>query len=834
MKIRNAVLAAIAGLAVLLNGCERDEVITAEVVSLDCSGTVFSAEAGSGSSYTATVTLPYTGGNGASYSEGEVIASTGVTGLTATLSAGTLAKGDGNIVYTITGIPATGGTALFAISFGGQNCSLSLPVATSPGEISTLTIQTEPASATESVAYSGRVVLAYTGGNGADFEASSVLSSGVEGLTATLDAGHLTSGDGTLVYTVSGTPASGGTAVFNISFGGKSCTVTLPVAAGAVQGGSDTVSVTYSNTGVTVNNFYSKEGVSIAVSGSDVVVTAENMSREIVYVLAGTSAKGSFKIYSDYKFNLTLQNLSLTNTAGPAINIQSGKKATVHLPAGTLSSLADGATYASSAEDQKGTFFSEGQLIFTGTGSLSVTGNNKHGIVSDDYISVSQAGITVKAAVKDGIHTNEYFTMDSGTLTVSATGDGIEVEEGYVLIGGGTVTISTSGEKSHAIKSEGYTTLGTSGSVTLTVSGKGSKAVKTAGNFTLHSGTVKLTTTGAAFYDSADADIAAPAGINCDGDLTINGGILIVTSTGAGAKGITVDGMAAITGGNTTINATGAKFSYSSSLSSEAKGFKSDGAFTMTNGELTIAATDDGLKSETSVTVSNGTLNITQSTEGVEAPLITFEGGVTHIVSSNDGINATKGTVNGGTESNDGSHLYIKGGIVIIAGSDAIDSNGNITISGGTTVVCGPTSQPEEGIDFNGTFLVNGGNVIIAGSNSRMTKAMGTGSAQVGMFITSGSQLAASSLLHIENASGTEMVTFKPKNAVYYFHFSSPGMAKNTAYKIYFGGSYSGGSFVGGSSGWGMYTGGNYSATGAVLKSTTTTSSTATVNTVSF
>jgi len=171
---------------------------------------------------------------------------------------------------------------------------------------------------------------------------------------------------------------------------------------------------------------------------------------------------------------------------------------------------------------------------------------------------------------------------------------------------------------------------------------------------------------------------------------------------------------------------------------------------------------------------------------------------------------------------------------VIVAGSDAIDSNGNITISGGTTVVCGPTNQPEEGIDFNGTFLVNGGHVIIAGSNSRMTKAMGTASTQVGMYITSTSALAATSLLHIENASGTEMVTFKPKNAVYYFHYSGAGLAKNTTYKIYFGGSYSGGSFMGGSSGWGLYTGGTYSSTGATLKSTTMTSASSTVNTISF
>jgi len=178
--------------------------------------------------------------------------------------------------------------------------------------------------------------------------------------------------------------------------------------------------------------------------------------------------------------------------------------------------------------------------------------------------------------------------------------------------------------------------------------------------------------------------------------------------------------------------------------------------------------------------------------------------------------------------------LNISGGIVIVNGKDAIDSNGNITITGGTTIVCGPTAAPEEGIDFNGTFNMNGGLLISAGSNAGMTKNFSATSTQRTMYLKSSAQLAATSLLHIRNASGTEMITFKPKNAVYYFHFSSPNIMASTSYQIYFGGSYTGGSFVGNTSGWGLYTGGNYTTTGATLKSTFTTSNTSTLNTVTF
>ncbi|MFT4094689.1 MAG: DUF3500 domain-containing protein [Niabella sp.] len=101
---------------------------SATVTALTCSSAEFSTSAVVSTAYTGTATVPYTGGNGVAYSAGSAISSTGVTGLTATLAAGTLASGTGNIIYNITGTPASTGTASFAISFGGQTCTLSLTV----------------------------------------------------------------------------------------------------------------------------------------------------------------------------------------------------------------------------------------------------------------------------------------------------------------------------------------------------------------------------------------------------------------------------------------------------------------------------------------------------------------------------------------------------------------------------------------------------------------------------------------------------------------------------------------------------------------------------------
>lgn len=101
---------------------------TGVISAINCSnsvvaGTLKSGEAASGVS----VSVPYTGGNGGVY-KSQSITSTGVTGLTATLSAGSFTSDAGTLSYSITGTPASGGTASFALNIGGQTCTLGVCV----------------------------------------------------------------------------------------------------------------------------------------------------------------------------------------------------------------------------------------------------------------------------------------------------------------------------------------------------------------------------------------------------------------------------------------------------------------------------------------------------------------------------------------------------------------------------------------------------------------------------------------------------------------------------------------------------------------------------------
>ncbi len=74
-------------------------------------------------------TVDYTGGNGGSYNISPV-ASTGVSGLTLTLTDGNFVSGNGTWEFTISGVPGTTGTAIFSFSIAGQSCVITREVGT--------------------------------------------------------------------------------------------------------------------------------------------------------------------------------------------------------------------------------------------------------------------------------------------------------------------------------------------------------------------------------------------------------------------------------------------------------------------------------------------------------------------------------------------------------------------------------------------------------------------------------------------------------------------------------------------------------------------------------
>ena len=110
------------------NNTNNNTSSSAVVSSIDCSSAVITGTLKVNELVNSvTVKINYTGGNGKAYSS-QSINSTGVLGLTAKISSGTLSSGNGSLTYSVSGTPKSVGDAIFQISIGGQKCSVNINV----------------------------------------------------------------------------------------------------------------------------------------------------------------------------------------------------------------------------------------------------------------------------------------------------------------------------------------------------------------------------------------------------------------------------------------------------------------------------------------------------------------------------------------------------------------------------------------------------------------------------------------------------------------------------------------------------------------------------------
>lgn len=542
---------------------------------------------------------------------------------------------------------------------------------------------------------------------------------------------------------------------------------------------SEVVSITFSPSSVaSVSSL--PEGVTAQISGNDVTVTSTISSVE--YILSGSTSNGMFKLYSEKKFKLTLKAVSIVNIDGPAINIQSSKRAFVVIAGGTDNYLEDGSEYAVSPndEDQKGCLFSEGKLLFSseGTvgGSLKIKANYKHAIVCDDYILFRKGNkIEILSASKDGIHANDGITIRGGSLAISSNGDAIECEDGGIIISGGVTKLTTMNESSHGLKSCGTVEM-TAGAVKITTNGNASKGISSDSDISIMGGKIITICKGDAIYDASENDTSSPAGIKCDGDLHIIGATFIAYADGKGGKGINVEGNATFENSDITILTKGNKYIYNSSIDSSPKGVKVEGDLTINSGNIIIQTTggegSEALESKSSLSIN---------------------GGVVDIVAYDDCINAAKS-------------ILIKGGAIYCYSSnnDGIDSNGTISISGGLVIALG-TQVPEEGIDCDqNNFSITGGTLIgFGGATSNPTSSSCTQNS----LIYSGSA-SANAVLNISSESGENLITciiprqYQQMSVL----FSCPLLAQGSTYRISTGGAVSNGTQF-----HSLYTSGTYS-----------------------
>jgi hypothetical protein len=302
--------------------------------------------------------------------------------------------------------------------------------------------------------------------------------------------------------------------------------------------------------------------VEISLENGNLVVRVSGTKTEYNLVVSGTTVNSGLKIYGDYKIGLYLNGVSITNPKGPAINIQNGKKTSVNLVNGTNNYLEDGEGKdfePTAGESAKGTFFSEGQLVFSGDGTLKIKSKRNHAIVSEDYFEIESGNINITESANDGIHTNDGIFIKGGTLDIKSKGDALQSEKDFaqVSILGGKIDAYTSGNKSHGISSADSTIIGGNAKIMISVEGNGAKGIKSNGFVSIRGGTTDITTRGTTHVDNSgeSEDESNAHGIKAKNGMEVTGGTLNVETTGKAAKGISVDGDFTVKGGTILVDA---------------------------------------------------------------------------------------------------------------------------------------------------------------------------------------------------------------------------------------------------------------------------------------
>ena len=338
-----------------------------------------------------------------------------------------------------------------------------------------------------------------------------------------------------------------------------------------------TIYVTFNDGTATVDLDHARD-ITYTTDGAHVNILSTNTKNELEFVLQGQSTQGSLTYEGPLKCKFYLNGLNLKSDRGAAIDIQCGKRIDLILNPGTENFLEDAA-----GGEQKAAFYCKGHLEVSGSGSLTVTGNARHGIATKEYMQIkrSTGSITVNKAINDALHIGQYFLMNGGTLNISGQGgDGIQVEvktlddditpdpdkedNGQMFIRGGNISIAVTAICSKGIKAPKDLVVsgGKIGFIErldankikvneygIIASGNGSRGIQVSGNMLVNQDTdtteIAVRATGGVYYyedEEEEEHDTRCMGIKVGGNMTVNAGTIAVTNVGSGTRAIRIGG----------------------------------------------------------------------------------------------------------------------------------------------------------------------------------------------------------------------------------------------------------------------------------------------------
>ncbi len=520
----------------------------------------------------------------------------------------------------------------------------------------------------------------------------------------------------------------------------------------------------------------SSDATTITGTGSDAVITgngarildgAVSITRKGEYVLTGSFINLPIRISvgeSD-KVQLILSGAEITCTNGPAIFIQSADKVFITAAEGTVNSIADGTSYEAFDGETAldAAVFSRADLCVNGKGSLTVSGQYKHGIVSKDDLII--AGLVLQiASASTALDGKDCVKIADASVTLQAGTNGIRSDNneddnrGFVYLQNSTFVITAEGDGVQAAR-----LLQADNCVMTLTTGGGSSS-----------------TVGQSTYGSRSTD-------DSWGGRSSGGSRSQQSNTNAGSwKGLKAGESLILQGGAYMIDAADDCLHSNADLS-------------ITDGSFTLSSADDGIHADNELHISGGSIIISRSYEGIEASKLVISGGTIDITASDDGLNAAGGADGSasadrwgrGMFSNGVGEIEITGGYTHInASGDGIDSNNNILVSGGITLVSGSSNSANAAFDYDGEATVTGGILFAAGGSGMAQSFTDAQNQSAVLFGLSGATGGVN--LAIVDEAGQVIASFTPENQYSAVVITAPGLQLGNTYSVVAGAEISG------------------------------------------
>ena len=575
---------------------------------------------------------------------------------------------------------------------------------------------------------------------------------------------------------------------------------------------------------------------SVVIDGDTITITEEG-----TYILSGSLTNGQIVVEAENaKVQLVLDNADISCETSAAIYVKDADKVFITTTDGSTNTVCTSGEFEAIDDNNiDAAIFSKSDLALNGAGSLEVTCENGHGIVSKDDLVITSGEYVVDAG-KHALSGKDSVRIAGGTFDLTAGRDGIhsentdEEEKGFVYIENGSFTITSDGDGIDA----SYVVEIVDGSFDITAGGGYENGeVHTdndmMGGFGNMGGQMQDGSTG---EGNAPSDMTPPDGSTGEGNapsgMTPPDGS---TSEGNAPSGMTPpdgstgegnapsgttspdgnNGTDSTTTTSATASSTDTAETSDSDSSTSTKGIKADGTLQILGGDyninsaddafhtnstleirdgnMEIATGDDGIHADDALVISDGDINITESYEGIEGLTITIDGGNISIVSNDDGLNAAGGADSSGFggmgtdmfASNDDIWIEINGGyLYVLAGGDGVDSNGNLTINGGEVYIDGPSDGGNSAIDYgdNAAAYINGGTVVAVGS-SDMVEAFDDSSEQAVMSV-SVSAGSAGDEIKLLDSNGNELISFTAAKTYDAVIISTADLAQGETYTL--------------------------------------------------